>query len=193
MLSATDALTHRPRRVLVAGTSGSGKTTLAGRIGARLDLPRVEIDSLFHGPGWTPRETFVTEVEAFSSTPSWVTEWQYDPVRERLAQRADLLVWLDLGRATVMHRVVLRTVTRRIRRQELWNGNREQPLWTVLTDPEHIVRWAWRTHHLSRERIATVQQQRPSLDIVRLPNPRAVERWVDGPLRGAAALPVNRE
>ena len=32
----------------------------------------------------------------------------------------------------------------RLGRQVLWNGNIEPPLWTVFTDPEHIVRWACR-------------------------------------------------
>lgn len=100
MLSAADALSHRPRRILVAGTSASGKTTVAARISGRLDVRHVEIDALFHGSRWTQRETFEAEVEAFSAEPEWFTEWQYSTVRERLAQRADLLVWLDLSRST---------------------------------------------------------------------------------------------
>lgn len=193
MLSATDPLPHRPRRVLVAGTSGSGKTTLAARISEGLGVRHVEIDGLFHGPGWTPRETFEAEVEAFSAEPDWVTEWQYSVVRERLSQRADLVVWLDLRRATVMRRVVQRTVCRRLCRQVLWNGNIEPPLWTVFTDREHIVRWAWSTHHKDAQRIVAVQQQRPDLVIVRLRDRHAVEKWVNGPLRYAASMPTSLE
>jgi len=193
MLSATDALPHRPRRVLVAGTTASGKTTLAARISEALGVRHVEIDALFHGPAWTPRETFEAEVEAFSVQPGWVTEWQYSAVRERLAQRADLVVWLDLRRATVMRRVVQRTVRRRLCRQVLWNGNIEPRLWTVVTDREHIVRWAWSTHHKSAQRIAAVQQQRPRLVMVRLRDRHAVEQWVHGPLRHAACLPASPE
>ena len=193
MLSATDALPHRPRRVLVAGTTASGKTTLAARISEGLGVRHVEIDALFHGPGWTPRETFEAEVEAFSVQPGWVTEWQYSAVRERLAQRADLVVWLDLRRSTVMRRVVQRTVRRRLCRQVLWNGNIEPRLWTVVTDREHIVRWAWSTHHKSAQRIAAVQQQRPHLVIVHLRDRHAVEQWVHGPLRHAPSLPASLE
>ncbi len=57
----------------------------------------MEIDALFHGPGWTPRETFAAEVDAFSAEPNWITEWQYSTVRDLFAERADLLVWLDLS------------------------------------------------------------------------------------------------
>ncbi len=173
----------------MAGTSGSGKTTLASCIGEVLGIRHVEIDALFHGPGWTPRVTFAAEVEAFSAEPDWVTEWQYGTVRDLLAQRADLLVWLDLSRATVMGRVVRRTVRRRLLRQVLWNGNIEPPLWTVFTDSEHIVRWAWSTHHKSARRVAAVHQQRPNLVIVRLPNQRDVEHWIIGPLKRASTRP----
>jgi adenylate kinase family enzyme len=184
-----DPLPHRPSRVLVAGTSGSGKTTLAGRIGCVLGIPHVEIDSLFHGPGWVPRVEFVEDVRRFAATPAWVTEWQYGAVRPLLAGRADLLAWLDLGRARVVQQVTWRTVRRRLLRQRLWNGNVEPPLRTVFTDPEHIVRWAWTTHASSTDRVLGVLAERPDLVVVRLTGRRAVERWVTGPLADAARPP----
>lgn len=178
MLGPRDALPRRPQRVLVAGTSGAGKTSVARRIGQTLALPHVEIDSLFHGPGWTPRDSFVAEVEAFSSQQRWVTEWQYDTGRALLAERADLLVWLDLPTATVMRQVIMRTVRRRVHRQILWNGNVEPPLRTVLTDPDHIIRWAWTTHPKTADRVATLHEQRPELIIVRLRSWRDVQAWL---------------
>ena len=168
--------------MLVAGTSGSGKTTLAALIAEALNVPHVEIDGLFHGPGWTPRVEFVSEVEAFTSRPAWVTEWQYPEARGLLAARADLLVWLDLPRWTVMRQVIRRTLRRRLRRQRLWNDNVEPPLASFFTDPDHIVRWAWRTHRDNGERVLAV---RPDLPVVRLRSPREVRAWVDGPLSAA--------
>lgn len=188
VLSAGDLLPRRPQRVLVAGTSGSGKTTLAARISERLNMRHVEIDALFHGPDWVPREEFEADVEAFIAEPRWVTEWQYSAVRERLAKRADLLVWLDLRRATVMRRVVRRTVRRRLCRQVLWNGNIEPPLWTVFTNREHIIRWAWSTHHKTVQRIAAVGSQLPDLVIVRLRDQKGVDQWMNGPLTQAATV-----
>ena len=90
-----------------------------------------------------PRPTFVAEVTALAATESWVVEWQYDQVRSLLLARADLLVWLDLSRTRVFAQLLSRTVVRRVRRVELWNGNHEPPLHTIFTDPEHVVRWAW--------------------------------------------------
>jgi adenylate kinase family enzyme len=42
-------------RIAVHGASGSGKPTLATTLSERLDLPRTELDSLYHQAGWTPR------------------------------------------------------------------------------------------------------------------------------------------
>ena len=187
LLAFLDPLPHRPCRVLVAGTSGSGKTTVAARIGTALQLPHVEIDALFHGADWTPRPSFEADVHRFSAESTWVTEWQYSAVRAHLADRADLLVWLDLPRAVVMWQLVRRTVVRRLRREQLWNGNVEPALRTLFTDPEHILRWAWNTHHKTAPRVSELQDRRPDLTIVRLRSRAEVTRWLAGPLRAAAA------
>src|SRR6185437_6621009 len=41
-------------RVVVVGCSGAGKTTLARTLATLLDAPHVELDSIFHQPGWIP-------------------------------------------------------------------------------------------------------------------------------------------
>ncbi|WP_433041126.1 AAA family ATPase [Dactylosporangium sp. CS-033363] len=185
LLRPLDALPGRPRRILVAGTSGSGKTTLAGRIGAALDVPHIEIDGLYHGSGWTPRPSFEDDVDRFSAGPRWVTEWQYSSVRALLAERADLLVWLDLPRHRVMRQVVRRTVDRSVNRRRLWNGNVEPPLWTIFHDPEHIIRWAWTTHGTSAARVRDLAVRRPDLPVVRLRSRAEIRRWLLGPLSEA--------
>jgi adenylate kinase family enzyme len=182
IIGPTDTLTSRPSRVIVAGTTGSGKTTLASRIARVLGTDHIEIDGLFHGPDWTPRPTFEADVEEFTSQSSWVTEWQYGPVRDMLANRANLLVWLDLPRTTVMRQVTRRTVRRRLRREVLWNGNVEPPLHTIFREEDHIIRWAWRTHSLTGQRVDAVAERRPELPIVQLQSRGAVEQWVEGAL-----------
>lgn len=159
---------------------------LAARVGALLQIPHVEIDALFHGPGWTRRPTFEDDVQRLVAQPAWVTEWQYSQVRGLVAAHAELLVWLDLSRWRVMRQVVGRTVRRRVRREVLWNGNLEPPFRTIFTDPEHIVRWAWSKHSLTAVRVGALRKQRPDLDVVRLRTRADVEDWVRGPLLDAA-------
>lgn len=178
MLGADDPLDPTPRRILVAGTTGVGKTTTAGRIGVVLGVPHTEIDSLFHGPDWEPREMFVADVEAYTSEPAWVTEWQYTPVRALLAERADTLVWIDLPTPVALWRLLRRTLRRRLRRVELWNGNVEPSLWTFFTDQGHILRWGIRTRNVSRRRVPELVTSAPHLRIVHLRSQREVDRFV---------------
>lgn len=178
MLGADDPLDPTPRRVLVAGTSGVGKTTTAARIGRALGLPHTEIDALFHGPDWQPREQFVADVEAFTSAPTWITEWQYTPVRALLAERADTVVWIDLPNAVAFWRLFRRTLRRRLRRIEMWNGNVEPPLWTFFTDPGNILRWGISTRNTTRSRIPELAVEAPHLRIVRLRSQREIDRFV---------------
>jgi adenylate kinase family enzyme len=168
-------------RVIVVGTSGAGKTTLAGRIAARLGIEHIEIDALFHGPGWTPRPEFLEDVRAFAGRDAWVTEWQYEAARPVLLERATLAVWLDYPVWLRMSRSVCRTVRRRLRRAELWNGNREGPLWRVLVDDDHIIRWAWRTRHKYDDLRARLDAEgRADLPLVRLRSQAQADAWLAG-------------
>lgn len=182
LLSATDPLPAGARRFLVAGTSGSGKTTTAARIAATLGVRHTEMDGLFHGPDWTPRPTFVADVHAVAEADGWALEYQYSQVRPFLLERADVLVWLDLPVAVVMWQVTRRTIARRSSRIELWNGNVEAPLRTIFRERDHIIRWAWRTRHHTRRRVAEARRQRPDLPVVRLSSRREVARWLADPL-----------
>ena len=185
ILGPADPLPARPRRVLVSGTSGAGKTTVAARLAPLLGVPHVELDALRHGPHWAPRAAFADDVRAFSARPGWITEWQYDEIKWDLADRADLVVWLDLPRTAVLRQVVRRTVVRRLRRAQLWNGNTEPPLRTVFTDPEHVIRWAWARHGLARAETLRLHDRRPQLPIVRLRRRADVTRWLRGPAAAA--------
>lgn len=186
MHSHSDPLPLAPKRMLVAGVSGVGKTTLARRIAAITGGPHTEIDALFHGPAWTPRPEFLADVRSLIRTGSWITEWQYDAARPLLAESAEVLVWLDLPFVRVtLPRLVRRTVQRRWSREELWNGNREAPLWTVVTDPEHIVRWAIRSRRNYHEAVPALLQKHPHLTVVRLRSQQEAEDWLAGPLTAA--------
>ncbi|GIE98727.1 hypothetical protein [Paractinoplanes rishiriensis] len=114
------------------------------------------------------------------------TEWQYTAkLGDILHSRADCVLWLDHPRGLVMRQVVGRSLARRIQRRQLWNGNVEPSLWTVFTDPEHVVRWAWRTQGGPGERVAALLEQRGhDVVVVRLRGRRQVARWASRNLSG---------
>src|SRR5262249_55473207 len=138
-------------RVSVVGSSGSGKTTLGKALAARLDVPFVELDSIFHQRNWTelPEDEFQARVRDAVAGDAWVVDGNYAAVRPIVLERATSVVWLDYSRPRVMQQVIRRSVSRGVTRQELWNGNREDP--RTWLDADHPIRWAW-THH-ARKRV----------------------------------------
>lgn len=150
------------RRISVVGNSGSGKTTLARGLAEALGVPHLELDSVFHQPGWQelPDEEFRRRVAEFVAQPAWVVDGNYGAVRDLVWQSADTVVWLDLTRARVMRRLLRRTLGRLVLRRQLWNGNRER--WTNLwsRDPERsILAWAWTQHAEYRDRYGAAMHE----------------------------------
>jgi adenylate kinase family enzyme len=139
----------------VIGNSGSGKTTIAAALAARLGVPHVELDAIFHQPGWQPlpRDEFRARVAAIAETDGWVVDGNYSAVADLLDARADTIVWIDLPRRTVMRQIVWRTLRRVGRREELWNGNRERWRNLFSRNPEEsVIAWAWTRHTVYAER-----------------------------------------
>ena len=143
-------------RVSVVGISGSGKSTLARRLADQLGSTLLELDAVHHLPGWEPIdvEPFRQEVGRFVAQDRWVVDGNYRAVVADLVwDRADTVVWLDLPRSTVVRRVTWRSAHRVVRREELWNGNRETWGSVLSWDPKRsVVRWAWVVHGPLRTR-----------------------------------------
>lgn len=137
------------RRVSVVGVSGSGKSVLGRALADALDAPYLELDAIYWGADWTPAsdEQFAAAVEERTSAGSWVIDGNYTRVRQLIWSRADTVVWFDLARYVVMVQVGQRTLRRLVRREELWNGNRQEWREVMRRDPDrNIVVWAWQNH-----------------------------------------------
>jgi adenylate kinase family enzyme len=181
------------RRVSVVGTSGSGKSTLGAALAKRLGTDFLELDSVFHQPGWVslPRDEFRSRVAAAVAGERWVIDGNYSSnVRDLVWARADTVVWLDLPKRTVMRRVIWRTLGRAAWRKELWNGNRER--WQnffSLDKEESIIAWAWQTHAATKAKYAAAMadEANAELHFVRLKNPAEVRRF----LRSVPAAPKS--
>lgn len=172
-------------RIVVIGSTGSGKTTVANQLASALNLPRLELDSFNHQPGWTelPHDQFQDAVTAFAADDRWVVDGNYTShgMKDVLWPLADTFVWLDIPRRVAMRRVVLRTIRRVTTREELWNGNRE-PLTNLYSrDPEKsIVVWAWtRYDHVRDEYERCIRDGTWSrADLHRLKSQKEVDRFL---------------
>lgn len=169
----------------VVGSSGAGKTTLARGLAARLGVPHVELDALFHLPDWGERPTseFRALVLDALAGDGWVVDGNYRGRLGDLPAMADTIVWLDYPRRVAMARVIRRTLRRVVTRERLWAGNREpwSNLWS--TDPQRsIIAWTWTQHARRRREYGAELDER----WVRLRSPGEARRWLDSVSPAAA-------
>jgi len=178
------------RRVSVVGNSGSGKSTLGRALAARLGVPYIELDSIYHQRDWTPlpSEEFVARVTEIASGAGWVIDGNYGAVRPLVWARADTVVWVDPPRRRVMRRILWRTVSRGVMRRQLWNGNRESLRNLFSRDEDvNVVLWAWRSHGKYRERYtaAAVDPAYEQLRFVRIATAAEASTFCRNPQMGS--------
>lgn len=161
------------RRVCVIGCSGAGKSTLARRLGEALDLPVVHLDHHFWRPGWVPAEpeNWRVRVAELAAGDSWILDGNYGSTLDLRLARADLVVFVDYPRRLCLARAFRRLVR-----------SRGRP-WNIPGCPERIDRqfftYVWRWPRESRPRTwARVERYAAGAIVVRLPTPRATNRWL---------------
>jgi adenylate kinase family enzyme len=134
-------------RVVVLGVSGAGKTTLAKRLG----LPYLDMNRLLEGP--------LEGVDDAIASKGWAADASLEKyVGDRVLERADTIVWLDLPL-----RVALRRLWRRSRR----DGEER---------PYGLIAGAVRAHFSNRRRFPERLERFGG--VVHLRSPREVESWL---------------
>jgi adenylate kinase family enzyme len=168
------------RRVVVGGSTGSGKSTFARSLAERMGVPLIELDALRHGPSWTetPDDRFRELIGAQTSADAWVVDGNYSVTIDLTWGRADTLVWLDYSLRLVLWRLFLRTNRRIVRRELLWNGNREHFANAYLSR-QSIYLWLFRTYWRRRRSWPrSLADGYGHLAVHRFRAPREAERWV---------------
>jgi adenylate kinase family enzyme len=159
-------------RVLVVGNAGAGKSTFARRLGSKLALPVIHLDSHFWRPGWHSPEicAWREQLRALVALPAWVMDGNYINTFDIRMPRADTLVWLDHARGICMRRVLMRTITGYGReRSDLAKGCPDR------FDPAFL-RYVWNFSRTQRPRVASgIEQFGNHLRVIRLGCDRAIE------------------
>jgi adenylate kinase family enzyme len=169
------------RRIIVVGISGNGKTTLGKQLAAKLDVPFVELDSLYHLPGWSEEtlERFRDRVGAVTAGDGWVLDGFYAAmVGDITLSRADTVVWLDQPLPFVLTRLIRRAVRDVRTRRELFNRNRQTWRMAFFTK-DSLVGYAIKSHFRRESLYPARFAQYPDLNVVRLRSPGAVRRWLE--------------
>lgn len=143
-------------RISVIGCPGSGKSTISRQLADLLDVPLLELDSIFHQAEWTelPGDEVTRQTTEVIDGDGWVVDGNYSAIRTEVVSQ-----------------------------EELWNGNRERASNLTSGDPHRsILRWAWTRFRPYRDRYETTMNS-PRWDhlcFVRLRSSRQVARFMAG-------------
>jgi energy-coupling factor transporter ATP-binding protein EcfA2 len=180
------------RRILILGRTGSGKTTLARELAAAVDVPHVELDSLYFGPNFStaPLEVLRQRTSAAIAGDRWVTDGNKRAVRDLVWPRADTVVWLDYPVAVSLWRLGKRALwrTAKIKTDAAAHaqGSGTSTSAAGASVPRQMysaakgVLTALRSHRGQRREypVMFAEPANQHLAVVRLRSPRATSRWL---------------
>jgi len=180
-------------RILILGRTGSGKTTLARELSAALDVPHVELDSLYFGPEFSraPLPVLRERTTAAIAGDRWVTDGNKRAVRDLVWPRADTVIWLDYPVYVSLWRLAKRARTRTSKLSaEAARSGRRTGLPRQMLAAARGVLTALKSHRGQRREYPRMlaRPENQHLSVARLRSPRATRRWL-ARVSGAARPP----
>ena len=163
------------RKILVIGSGGAGKTTFARRLGELRNIEVLHLDSLYWNPGWveTPKPEWLKTVEELVARDAWIMDGNYSGTLDLRLRACDTVIFLDLGRAICLWRVLKRWMRYRNRsRPDMAAGCHEQ------FNPEFIL-WVWNYRRRTRPKvIKMLRENSGGKKVIWLRSPADVERYL---------------
>lgn len=143
-------------KIHITGNAGAGKTTFAHKLGQDLGLPVFGLDKIVWQAGWvkSPLEVKTIKIHKLISQNAWVIEGVSDAVRDA----ADIVIFLDVNRATSYWRCAKRNWRYLLKsRPELPDNCPE-----ILILPR-LLKIIWKFKHHVRPKILDDMARRPTV------------------------------
>jgi adenylate kinase family enzyme len=87
-------------RILILGNSGSGKSWLSRKLGERLKIAPIDLDTVHWEPGGFQvarhKDVAKARVRQIASQDIWIMEGVYGWLAQEILSRATALIWLDM-------------------------------------------------------------------------------------------------
>ena len=114
------------KRILIVGISGTGKTRFANILGEKLNLPVVNLDSIFWKKNWVEEDEDIVKQkirnEIYKDT--WIIEGYIEPLSLERVKAADSVIYLDYSGYTALMGGITRSIKhRKTPRPEMPAGN----------------------------------------------------------------------
>ena len=161
-------------RVLIIGCGGAGKSTLAQKLGQKLDLPVVHLDSIFWLPGWVEMEkdAFDERVRQELRKDKWIMDGNYNRTMPERLQYCDTVIYLDFSRWACLYGIFKRLLTNIGKtRPDMGPGCKEKVDW-------EFVKWVWNFNKNKRERYYRMLNETQGIETIVLKNRRMVKRFL---------------
>jgi energy-coupling factor transporter ATP-binding protein EcfA2 len=182
MTTGTETLAAS-ERILILGRTGSGKTTLARELAAALELPHVELDSLYFEPDFStaPLPVLRERTKAAIAGDRWVTDGNKSAVRDLVWPRAETVIWLDYPLGVSLWRLAKRARRRAgaLKAHAAETGGASGLPRQVFAAARGVLT-ALGSHAGQRRRYPRMFREPANqhLAVVRLRSPRATRRWL---------------
>lgn len=163
------------KRINVIGTSGSGKSTFSKKLSAVLDIPYIEMDSIFWGKDWywPTDDVFFSDLQQALSQKTWVLDGNYSRTTSIKWKDVDTIIWIDFGFIRTLYQACSRALKRLITQEELWPGTGNRESLKKLLSKDSIVLWTLKNYKKTRIKYQKlmVDDSYQHIEFIRLTSP----------------------